>query len=59
MIVELKCSKSAKGAITQIKKQQYMRSLEAYHGNILLVGINYQKGDGGKKHTCIIEEYKK
>lgn len=59
MIVELKYNGSAEGAIAQIKKQQYVKSLEAYKGNLLLVGINYCKEDRDKRHTCIIEEYVK
>ena len=41
--VELKWDKSAEGAIEQIKKKQYCRSLAEYTGNLLLVGINYDK----------------
>lgn len=40
MVIELKYGKPAAGAIAQIKKQQYMKALESYKGNILLVGIN-------------------
>lgn len=56
MVVELKYNKSAEGAIAQIKRKQYMKSLEAYLGNILLVGINY---DEDKNYSCVIEEYRK
>ena len=59
MVVELKYNKSAEGAIAQIKKQRYMKSLEGYKGRILLVGVNYHKDDCDKNHTCIIEEYHK
>lgn len=59
IVVELKYNQSAEGAIAQIKKQKYTKSIEAYKGNILLVGVNYDKEDHEKKHTCIIEEYKK
>ena len=41
--MELKWDKTAKGAIAQIKEKQYCKSLEEYRGNILLVGINYDK----------------
>ena len=34
-----------------------MKSIEQYTGNILLVGISYDKKK--KKHQCIIEEYMK
>lgn len=54
MIVELKYDKSAEGAIEQIKKKQYADCLKDYSGEILLVGINYDKDD--KKHTCKIEK---
>lgn len=57
MIVELKYDKSAEGAIAQIKEKKYVESLKEYHGNMLLVGINYEKDT--KKHTCIIEAYDK
>lgn len=53
LIVELKWNKSAKGAIDQIRKKEYCRSLEEYKGNVLLVGINYDTKT--KEHTCQIE----
>ena len=43
LIIELKYDKNAEGAIAQIKRQEYPDRLEAYKGNILLVGINYNK----------------
>lgn len=55
MIVELKYDKSAAGAISQIKDRKYVKALEEYQGNLLLVGINYNKRT--KKHECIIERY--
>ena len=57
MMIELKYDKSAEGAIAQIKEKKYVESLKEYHGNMLLVGINYEKDT--KKHTCIIEAYDK
>ena len=57
LVVELKWDKSAEGAIQQIKKKEYCRSLEEYQGNLLLVGINYNKKT--KEHVCRIEEYQK
>lgn len=53
VVIELKKDKDAQGAIAQIKQKQYGRALEAYRGNLLLVGINYDKN---KKHTCVIEK---
>ena len=57
LIVELKWDKSAEGAIKQIKNKEYCRSLEEYQGNLLLVGINYNKKT--KEHECVIEKYEK
>lgn len=60
LIIELKYEKDADGAISQIKRQQYPERLSAYKGNILLVGINYNRdakntSDEFKHHTCEIE----
>jgi ribosomal protein S8 len=55
MIVELKYNKNAKAAIEQIKEKKYPKSLQDYKGNLLLVGVNYDKDT--KKHSCIIEDY--
>ena len=54
IIVELKYDSSAEGALEQIKKKQYTDCLKDYSGEILLVGINYQKDT--KKHDCMIEK---
>lgn len=47
----------AEGALAQIKEKQYCKSLEDYRGNILLVGVNYDKVT--REHTCVIEEAEK
>lgn len=57
LVVELKWNKSAQGAIEQIKERQYTSWIEDYTGDILLVGISYDKKS--KKHSCIIETWKK
>lgn len=57
IIVELKYDKSAEGALEQIKEKQYADCLKDYSGEILLVGINYDKDD--KRHTCKIEKITK
>ena len=57
MIVELKYDNSAESAIEQIKEKQYMDCLKNYSGEVLLVGINYDKES--KKHSCKIEREKK
>ena len=54
VIMELKWDKSAKGAISQIKEKQYVDALKEYRGNLLLVGVNYDKQT--KHHTCMIEK---
>lgn len=57
LIVELKWNQSAKTALEQIKERNYTQTLEQYTGNMLLVGINYDKKS--KEHTCCIEQVKK
>ena len=53
MIIELKYDETAESAIDQIKSKKYTGALREYSGNILLVGISYDKKT--KKHTCRIE----
>lgn len=57
LVIELKCDQTADTAIQQIKQKQYTDCLSEYSGNILLVGINYDKKE--KQHTCLIEEVQK
>ena len=54
LVVELKWDRTAEGAINQIKRNEYCRSLKDYQGNLLLVGINYDRKT--KEHECVIEE---
>ena len=58
LIVELKYDKSADTAIRQIKERHYTQALEGYSGEILLIGINYEKDNEKKQHSCIIENMK-
>ncbi len=53
VVIELKKDKNAEGAIAQIKQKNYVKALASYKGNLLLVGINYDKD---KKHSCVIEK---
>ncbi|MCD8222961.1 MAG: hypothetical protein LUD07_12425 [Clostridiales bacterium] len=53
LIVELKYDRDADTAIRQIKERRYDGRLKEYFGNLLMVGINYEKET--KKHTCAIE----
>lgn len=57
LVVELKWNKNAKAALAQIKEKQYPASLQQYAGEVLLVGINYDKKT--KEHQCLIEQIKK
>ena len=57
IVVELKWDASAEGAIAQMKQKQYGEALQDYSGEVLLVGINYNKKD--KHHRCMIEKMKK
>lgn len=56
LVVELKYDKTAVAAIQQIKDRHYTQALEGYNGEILLVGINYDRDN--KSHNCIIEKSK-
>lgn len=57
LLVELKWDSSAESAIKQIKRGGYVKALEGYEGDVLLVGINYDKGS--KEHECLMEMYRK
>ena len=52
---QLKFNHSADTAIDQIKCKEYPAKIADYTGDILLVGINYDKES--KQHTCKIESY--
>ncbi len=56
LLVELKYDKSAETAIDQIKKKNYGRIFRDYKGEVLLVGISYDKNT--KEHHCTIEKIK-
>ena len=53
LVIELKFNHSADTAIDQIKRKAYPSKIAEYTGDILLVGINYDKET--KQHTCKIE----
>ena len=55
LVVELKYDKTADTAIRQIKERRYASALSGYSGEILLVGINYNKENKNKPHSCTIE----
>ena len=53
IVLELKYKKDVDAAIDQIKRKKYVSKIEQYTGDILLVGINYDKKE--KLHSCVIE----
>ena len=60
MLIELKYEKDADTAISQIHRQNYPERLELYKGNLILVGINYDRtlsndSEEFKHHSCEIE----
>ena len=57
LVVELKWNKKVQTAMQQIKEREYPSSVLNYTGDILLVGINYDKDS--KEHQCLIEKYEK
>ena len=57
LVIELKYNKDAKAAIAQIKDRHYPDKVAEYNGDILLVGINYDRET--KQHTCQIERWHK
>ena len=56
LVVELKYDQSADTAIQQIKDRRYIQALEGYTGEILLVGVSYDKKKPDKQHNCVIEK---
>ena len=57
IVVELKWDKDVQAAIDQIRERKYVDALKNYKGNLLLVGINYDKKT--RKHECKIEKFEK
>ena len=53
LVIELKYNQSTDTAISQIKQKNYPANLANYAGDILIVGINYDKES--KQHICKIE----
>ena len=59
LILELKIDHTPAEAIQQIKDRRYTQALDGYSGEIVLVGINYDKGNKDKPHSCVIERVEK
>ena len=57
LVTELKWNKNAQTALNQIKEKQYPQSLLQYTGQIILIGINYDKKT--KEHSCKIERFER
>ena len=57
IVLELKYNKSVDSALEQIRRKNYTSKIGEYTGEILLVGINYDKES--KLHTCKIEKCRK
>lgn len=55
IVVELKYNHDSEAAISQIKRKNYPAKLQQRGGDILLVGINYDKNT--KQHECKIEKW--
>ncbi|MBR6980250.1 MAG: AAA family ATPase [Prevotella sp.] len=57
IVLELKYDKDADSAIAQIKRKQYPSKVAQHTGNLLLVGVNYDRDT--KTHDCHIEQWRK
>ena len=57
LVVELKWNQSAQSAIAQIRDKRYPDALDGFDGEVLLVGISYNRDakPGERKHHCVIE----
>ena len=60
MLIELKYDESADTAIGQIHRQKYPDRLQLYKGNLILIGISYDRTVSNKEttfkhHSCLIE----
>lgn len=56
LVIELKYDSSADTALKQIKDRRYTQALEGYAGEVLLVGVGYDKDSRSKPHNCVIEK---
>ena len=62
LLIELKYNKTVRTAADQIRERNYPQALELYRGNLILVGVNYDKDakntdEDYKRHSCRIERY--
>ena len=54
MVVELKVKGTANTALDQIKEKHYFAGLEKHEGNMVLIGVSYDKKT--KKHECRVDK---
>lgn len=57
IVIELKYNKAVDTALEQIKRKQYPSKVTQYTGDLLLVGITYDRDS--KQHQCCIERMKR
>ena len=57
IVLELKYRQDVEAAIDQIKRREYVGKVAQYTGDILLVGISYDKKE--KRHNCVIDTVSK
>lgn len=53
IVIELKVDKDADSALDQIRRKEYPAKVAEYAGNLLLVGVSYDRET--KQHSCRIE----
>ena len=56
MVIELKFKNDVQAAIDHIHNNNYPGRLEDYYGELILVGIGYDKR---KAHDCVIERFER
>ncbi len=56
VVIELKFKQDVSAAIDQIHNNQYPDRLKDFYGEVVLVGINYNKR---KAHDCVIERFER
>ena len=52
IIIELKVNKDADTALEQIRREEYPAKVAEYAGDLLLVGVNYDRDT--RQHSCRI-----
>ena len=55
LVIKLKWDRAAQTAIRQIKEKEYAGALADYAGEVLLVGVSYDKKT--RQHEAVIEEW--